>query len=374
MIDQTTGMERQLRTLRKRSIFTLFLTWLALFFTVIGIAAGYKNFLRVHDNAKKARDDAKVAMALVPQMASKSSIENWQREIRSQLISSQTQSTKELSELKQLKSSTTYIETALKQQVEQLTRQQQLIKTGKPQVASKPEHYWQVSEIRYLLKIASRHLTINQDSETAITALKAADAELIALGVTGLLPIRNLIAKDIASLEAYQAIDLTKVIAAIDTLGETLKPKVSQDRSLESDDESKAPDAAANQVNDADSVLNRMKARLNEAVVIKRYDNKLAKTIKGDTQQVRYELIRLKLETLKLLALKSQYDIYQTQLQQLSQLLKIEHADLVDYTALVALTKLQMIELEPKVPTLLAGKLLDELLVAGVANITKVQP
>ena len=369
MIDQTTEMEKQVRTLRKRSIFTLFLTWLALFFTVIGIAAGYKNFLRVHDKSKAASDDAKVAMALMPQMASKLSIENWQREIRSQLIASQAQSTKELGELKELKNSTTYIETALKQQVEQLTRQQQVLKAGNTQ--TQPESYWQISEIRYLLKIASRHLNLNHDSATAITALKAADSELMALGLTGLLPIRNLIAKDIASLQEYQSVDFAKVISAIDTLGKRLKPKTDQESVEAESVEVKTAEVFEDLPDAASSMLNRMKARLDDAVVIKRYDNKLAKTIKGDTQQVRYELIRLKLETLKLLALKSQYDVYQTQLKQLGELLKTEHIDLVDNFALVALAKLEAIELEPKVPVLLAGQLLDELLVAGVA---KVQP
>ena len=371
MIDHTTEMEKQVRTLRKRSIFTLFLTWLALFFTVIGIAAGYKNFLRVHDKSKAASDDAKVAMALMPQMASKLSIENWQREIRSQLIASQVQSTKELGELKELKNSTAYIETALKQQVEQLTRQQQLLKVGIPEAAVQPESYWQISEVRYLLKIASRHLNLNQDAATAITALKAADSELMALGLTGLLPIRNLIAKDIASLQEYQTVDLIEVIDAIDALATRLKPKTDQASDAAESAEVQTAEILGDLPDAANTMLNRMKARIDDAVVIKRYDNKLAKTIKGDTQQVRYELIRLKLETLKLLALKSQHDAYQTQLKQLGELLKTEHIDLVDNFALVALAKLEAIDLETKVPVLLAGQLLDELIATGAA---KVQP
>jgi uncharacterized protein HemX len=371
MIDHTTEMERQVRTLRKRSVFTLFLTWLALFFTIIGIAAGYKNFLRVHDKSKAASDDAKVAMALMPQMASKLSIENWQREIRSQLMASQEQSTKELEELKALKSSTIYIETALKQQIEQLTRQQQLLNASKIHATGQLGSYWQISEIRYLLKIASRHLNLNHDSATAITALKAADAELMSLGLTGLLPIRNLIAKDIANLMEYQSVDLTKVFLAIDALADQLKPKIDEENSAEQSAELKTAEVLGGISDDANSILNQMKARLNDAVVIKRYDNKLAKTIKGDTQQVRYELIRLRLETLKLLALKPQYKVYQSQLKQLGELLKTEHIDLVDNFALVALAKLEALDLEPKIPTLLAEQLLDELL---VADVTRVQP
>ena len=365
MIDHTTGLEKQVRTLRRRSIFTLFLTWLALFFTVIGIAAGYKNFLRVQDKAKEARDDAKVAMALMPQMASKQSIENWQREIRSQLIASQAQSSKELKELKLLKTSNAYIETTLKQQVEQMTRKQQLVNTQKSDSDLKPEQHWQVAEIRYLLKIASRHLILNKDSNTAMAALKAADQELISLSLSNLLPLRRLLAKDIANLKEYQSADLTVVIVAIDELAKQLKQRVSTKQLLVQNESADVVEATENSKQQTDTLLKRMKARLDETVVIKRYDNELAKKIKGDTQQVRYELIRLKLETLKILALKSQPKAYQTQLEQISELLNVEHIKLLNNSVISALAKLEALDIQAELPKLLAEQYLDELLVTA---------
>ncbi|MGB1310756.1 MAG: uroporphyrinogen-III C-methyltransferase [Leucothrix sp.] len=357
MIDHTTNLDKQLKILRKRSIFTLFLTWLALFFTIVGIAAGYKNFLRVHDKAKSAQDDAKVAMALMPQMAGKVAIENWQRDIRTQLAENQAQATKELSELKSLKASNQYIETALKQQVEQLTRQQQQVSQENRAITPSGQQ-WQVAEIRYLLNIANRHLTLNQDAATAIGALKAADKALMVLGQPNLLALRGLIAKDIANLEGYKTIDLAAVIMAIDDLAEKLAPQITSPN-----DKNTEVASVARTADKTDSILNRIKLRLDETVVIKRYDNKLAKTIKGDTQQVRYELIRLKLETLKLLALKSQKAAYQTQLKQLRTLLNQEHIGLLNNAALAALGRLESMALSPKVPNLLAGQLLEELLI-----------
>ena len=365
MIDQSTSLEAQIRTLRKRSIFTLFLTWLALFFTVIGIAAGYKNFLRVHDKAREARDDAKVAMALIPQMASKLSIENWQREIRSQLIASQAQASEELKELKSLKTSNAYIETTLKQQVEQLTHKQQFVSSQQGNSNSNSETPWQVAEIRYLLKIASRHLILNSDANTATAALKAADQELISLSLPSLLPLRRLVAKDIANLQEYQAADLNAIIVAIDELAKQLTQRVNAEAKLLEDDSAEDPKAAEDLEEQTDTLLKRMKARLDETVVIKRYDNKLAKKIKGDTQQVRYELIRLKLETLKLLALKPQPKAYDAQLEQLSDLLNEEHIDLLDNSVLSALAKLVALDIQAELPTLLAGQYLDELLVSA---------
>ena len=362
MIDHPTGLDKQVRTLRKRSIFTLFLTWLALFFTIIGIAAGYKNFLRVHDKAKQAQDDAKVAMALVPQMASKVSIENWQREIRSQLIANQLQSSKELTELKSLKTSNVYLETTLKQQVEQLTRQQRLSDSQQSNVTVKPEQHWQIAEVRYLLKIASQHLLLNSDANTAIAALKTADRGLISLSLPTLLPLRNLVAKDIAKLQEYESVDLGTIIVAIDDLAKQLELKTNTETSLSASDSVDISEPKDGSLEKSGTLLNRMKARFDETVVIKRYDNKLAKRIKGDTQQVRYELIRLKLETLKLLALKSQPKAYQDQLKQLSDLLNQEHTDLLDDSVLSALTELETLDIQTELPTLLAEQYLDELL------------
>ena len=370
MIDQPTGLDTQIRTLRKRSIFTLFLTWLALFFTIIGIAAGYKNFLRVHDKAKQAMDDAKVAMALMPQMASKISIENWQREIRSQLIANQAQTAEELTELKSLKTRNDYVEITLKQQVEQLTQQQQQANRQTNPVSIQSAQHWQIAEVRYLLKIATHHLHLNRDANTAIAALKAADQELISISLTKLLPLRSLVAKDIANLQAYESVDLGAVIAVIDELSGLLKSKISSQSGssingfVEADEANDDPDKKTN------TLLKRMKARLDETVVIKRYDNKLAKRIKGDTQQVRYELIRLKLESLKLLALQAQPDAYQQQLKQTVELLNKEHADLLDTAISTSLTELQTLDIEAKLPSLLAPRYLDELLVA----VAKVKP
>ena len=359
MLDHTTGLEKQVRTLRKRSIFTLFLTWLALFFTVIGIAAGYKNFLRVHDKAKEARDEAKVAMSLMPQMANKRSIDEWQMEVRSQLLANQLQASKELSELRTLRNKNTYTESALQQQVEALTRQQEVASLNPS--AGMSNDPWQLSSVRHLLKTASMHLSLNQDVTTAVTALKAADWELIELGMSRLLPIRNLIAKDIASLEAYQAIDIANVIGLIDDLALRLQPKQVQSiAKLSAAAEGEKSDAVVEESEVSDSILDRMKSRFDETVVIKRYDNELAKTIRGDTQQVRYELVRLKLETLKLLALKSQEGLFQNQLKQLTSLLKNEHIDLVDNSALVALARLESVELSPELPRLLSVELFDE--------------
>ena len=370
MIDHTTGLERQVRTLRKRSMFTLFLTWLALFFTIIGIAAGYKNFLRVHDKANAARDDAMAVMTLMPQMASKSSIENWQREIRSQLVSNQVQASQEFGELKSLKESNQYLESALKKQIEQLTHTQHGLSNN---VSNRGDarKTWQVAEIRYLLKIASRQMVLNQDAETAIKALKAADQELIVLGEPDLLPIRDLIVTDIANLQEYKAADLSVVVQAIDDLSKQLKPEIKLEKQITRDPKAVAESDPTGGSDEKDgSILKRMQAKIDEAVVIKRYDDDLAKTIKGDTQQVRYELTRLKLESLKLLALKSQHNAYHTQLKHIAELLNEEHIGHLSDSVEAALARLESIDIKAKVPNLLAVKLLDELL----ASSAKEQP
>ena len=124
MMNNNSSLEKQLRTLRKRSTFTLFLTWMALFFTVVGIAAGYKNFLRVHDKAKVAQESALSIASLAPSYALRESVESWQQEVTSKLTTSSAQAAAELDELKAVRESNLFITEALNKQVEQMTLQQ----------------------------------------------------------------------------------------------------------------------------------------------------------------------------------------------------------------------------------------------------------
>ena len=358
MIEHSAGVEKQLKILRKRSVFTLFLTWLALFFTVIGIAAGYKNFLRVHDRATQAKADATLAKDMLPLLARKDDVEGWQREVRQQLKTSSMQYANELEELRVVKDSTAQVANALNDQVEALTIQQHIVNSP-----SLKTQQWQLNEVRYLLRMASRKLSMERDALSAKQALMQADELLVDLAPPDLLPIRAQLSRDIAVLNSFQPFDFASFNNRIDRLMQDLKP---------------APVTIATGTADAlpllassdkdGSLLNRMKSSINEAIVVRPYDEALAKQINGDAEDVRYQLLRLKLESLNLLALRGEQAAYQQQLTQIRALLTQEQTG-VSPAVVDSLAELERVKLRPQLPVLLAAKQFDGLL----ANLDEVQ-
>lgn len=351
MIEHSAGIEKQLKTLRKRSVFTLFLTWVALFFTVIGIAAGYKNFLRVHDRATQAKADAEVAKTLLPQLARKDEVEDWQREVRQQLKTSSLQYANELEELRVVKDSTAQVADALNDQVKALTIQQRIVNSP-----SLKTQRWQLNEVRYLLRMASRKLTLERDVLSARQALMEADLLLVELAYPDLLPIRAQISRDIAGLKNYQPLDFTAFNSRIDRLMQDLKP-VPVVAAATTGEVTPLLDSEGRN----DSLLDRVKDSINEAIVVRPYDEALAQQISGDATEVRYQLLRLRLESLNLLALRGEQAAYQQQLKQIRALLTQEQTS-VSPAITDRLAELERVNLRPQLPALLAAKQFDELL------------
>jgi hypothetical protein len=111
-----------------------------------------------------------------------------------------------------------------------------------------------------------------------------------------------------------------------------------------------------------DSLLDRVKDSINEAIVVRPYDEALAQQISGDATEVRYQLLRLRLESLNLLALRGEQAAYQQQLNQIRALLTQEQTG-VSPAITDRLAELERVNLRPQLPALLAAKQFDELLV-----------
>jgi uncharacterized protein HemX len=353
MMNNNSSLERQLRTLRKRSTFTLFLTWLALFFTVVGIAAGYKNFLRVHDKAKAAQEMALQFSNIAPTFATKSEVESWQGSIASKLQHTSEQSAAELDELKAVKESNEFISKALNKQAQHMTLQQ-----NNQQQTSEPSQQWKANEARYLLQVASRKLLLDQDTMAAQQALVLADQALAQAAMPGLITVRAQIAKDIVLLNSYQPVDLAGVVKEIGQLSNSLKPQTTNIPA----DESIRKLLKVTETDGRNSVINRVKESINNAVVIRTYDDKLAKQISGDTETVQYALLQLKLEGLKLLALKQQQTAYDVQLAQVIDQLENDETIVLDTAQKNSLHELKSLKLIARVPVIISTDMLGAIL------------
>ena len=353
MMNNNSSLERQLRTLRKRSTFTLFLTWLALFFTVVGIAAGYKNFLRVHDKAKAAQEMALQFSNIAPTFATKSTVQSWQQGVVSKLEKTSAQSSAELSELQAVKESNEFITEALNKQAQQMTMQQ-----NSQQQSVAPSQQWKANEARYLLQVASRKLLLDQDTEAAQQALVLADQALAQAAMPRLLTVRAQIAKDIVLLNSYQPVNLAGVVEQIGNLSESLKP---QDSDMPADVSIRKL-LKVTETDGRNSMINRVKESINNAVVIRTYDEKLAKKITGDTETVRYALLQLKLEGLKLLALKQQQTAYDLQLAQVIEQLENDQTISLSSAQKESFDELKSLKLIARVPVIISTEMLGTLL------------
>ena len=84
------------------------------------------------------------------------------------------------------------------------------------EIGSRGDRDWVIAETRYLLKMAQHRLTLAGDLDSATAAIRAADAQLHTLADVSLLPVREALAKEIASLRSTPKPDIEgKVLALI---------------------------------------------------------------------------------------------------------------------------------------------------------------
>lgn len=84
------------------------------------------------------------------------------------------------------------------------------------ETGSRSDRDWVIAETRYLLKMAQHRLALAGDLDSATAAMRAADAQLHTLADVSLLPVREALAKEIASLRSTPKPDIEgKVLALI---------------------------------------------------------------------------------------------------------------------------------------------------------------
>lgn len=86
--------------------------------------------------------------------------------------------------------------------------------------AEGPERAWSRAEAMYLLELAQRRLALNQDVETAIVALEAADERLASLRDASFANVRQQIARELQALRAIRLPDTTGLTARLASMEE----------------------------------------------------------------------------------------------------------------------------------------------------------
>ncbi|PID33785.1 MAG: hypothetical protein CR955_00565 [Thiotrichales bacterium] len=359
--------DEQLRLLKKinrRTRFTQFLAWLALFFTAVGIAAGYKNWLRIHDKAKLSLKQIEEIRGDMPDFAKKSKVQLLEQEINDNIKENKTHLNKAMHELRSIQDSTQHIAETVHIQVEQLTKQQAPIIPQTPTIND-----WSLGEVHFLLQTARQSFKLKKDKMGAMTALKLADDLLLKRGAIELLPVRKQISDDIATVKQFKVADIGLLSKKIDTLMLQLKPVINKPietgkkiELLPSDANNTATESDKRAKKDHSSLVDRVKNTINNAVIIKKFDKPLLEEMNVEAKENLFQLLSLHLETLRILLLQGDNDNYHKQISRIKTLLKKYYSepDVLKYNK--QLDALSKVNLAPEVPDISSLKLLEKLM------------
>lgn len=346
-------MDDQLKLIKKinrRTRFTQFLAWLALFFTALGIAAGYKNWLRIHDKAKLALRQIEEIKQEIPNFALQEKLAVIEKELNDNFKENKAHLDEAMTELRTIQDSTQYIADSVYIQAEKLTQQQTSIQIQTPTIQD-----WSLGEVHFLLQTAVQQFELKKDKESAIISFKLADNLLLERGELELLPVRKQISEDIAIINQYEVVDVSDLSEKIDDLLKQLKPKL---KTVEQNPESvellpskkheKTDDAST--VKATETLVNRVKKTINDAVIIRKFDKPLQEDLDTDSKERLYQLFSLRFETLKIMLLQGDDDNYHKQIERIKSLLLNYYPEEKSNLYIQQLSALDEANLSPKLP------------------------
>ncbi len=354
--------QKLLRRLNRRTRFTQFLAWLALFFTMVGIAAGYKNWLRIHDKAKAGVQGVEEIRKELSSFAKQERVAVLEKEINDNFKDNKAHLDSAMHELRNIQDSTQHIAETVYTQVEALTKQQEaIVKIQTPTIKD-----WSLGEVHFLLQTAVQRFNLKQDQTGAIAAFKLADSLLVERGSLEFLPVRKQISEDIAAVNQYAIADTSALSQKIDSLLEQLKPLPKPEKE-ESPVEELIPtrivEKSEGENNRKGSIVARMTATINKAVVIRNESKTLQAEMDIEAKERLYQLLSLRLETLRMMLLQGDDKNYHQQAKRIKELTKSYYPEETNGKLLDQLDDLDGANLAPKLPDVSRSlTLLEELM------------
>lgn len=346
-------MDEQLKLLKKinrRTRFTQFLAWLALFFTAIGIAAGSKHWFRIDDKTKSALQQIQEIKEEIPNFAQQEKLSLLEKEINDNFKTNKAHLDKAMAELRTIQDSTQYIADSVYVQAEELTKQKPEVKIQTPTLKD-----WSLGEVHFLLQTAVQQFELKKDKKSSLVSFKLADNLLLERGELDLLPVRKKISEDIAIVNQYAVVDVSGLSQKIDDLLIELKPIVNDTQTISENIELLTTDKIVDESSDADPVIketlvNRVKKTINDAVIIRKIDKPLQEDLDLDSKERLHQLFSLRFETLKIMLLQGDTDNYQKQVERIETLVLKYYPDDKSDIYLKQLKELADVNLSPDLP------------------------
>lgn len=336
--------------------FALFLAILSLSFTTIGVAAGYKHWQRMNDKARNNAAEIEQLRQQLQSVPAADALDALRKELQDKTAKLNTDNSQSQQEVARMLNETRQFADTVASQVEQVTFLQAKAQQGAAASASSQE--WQVEEVAFLLQLANRQLHLAQDVRTAIAALKEADGLLAEAGSVAYLPVRQQIARDISTLEAVATPDLAGASQRINALMLGLKPLPAVDTASDNSQQVKLgaeADAPAEDYSVLSDYKHKFMQALDDAVVIRQHDKPIQMALDAATRQNLFQLLRLRLENLRLLLLQRDTAGFRAQLELIREAVGSYYPEAQAKPLLAELESFSKLELQPVLPDISAS-------------------
>lgn len=327
---------------RKNSRLALYLAFLALFFTTVGITVGYKHWLRIHDKAKSALVEINKIQMQLSYTAKSDKVDQLQASLTQSSSDAEQQLSKAIQELKQIHKQTMYSAKTVTDQIQEFTLQQQNNTTKSTTLKRSLK-----TEIRFLLETAKHRLIYNHDKISALQLLKTADQLLIQTASTDLLIAREKLAHDIAQLEQLPTLDIEKLIQEIYQLEIQIKPLAVLENEFHQNKNS-----TLFEVNNKDNFTGKVKDYLNHSISISKQINPPRYTLNTSDKKRTDQLLKLRFESLRLMILQRQDALYHLQIKSIKNMLDLYYSTSVSKAWLTTLNELDKQNLSPQYPSI----------------------
>ena len=356
--------QKVLKRLIRRTRFTQFLAWLALFFTMVGIAAGYKNWLRISDRAKTGLKGVEEIKNELPNFALKERLTLLEKELNDNFKNNKAHLDAAMHELRNIQDSTQHIAEAVYTQVEMLTKQQEaMVKIQTPTIKD-----WSLGEVHFLLQTALQRFNLQHDKRGASEAFKLADTLLVKRGSIEFLPVRKQISIDIAAVKQYANVDTSALSQIIDELLLQLKPLPIEETKAEATElilfGEKKDGKENTEETKKGSLVSRVKETISNAVVIRKEGKTLQEEMDSEAKERLYHLLLLRLETLRMMLLQGDNKNYHQQIKRLKIMTKSYYSQKTNTELLEKLDYLDSINLSPVLPDVSQSLILLEALMS----------
>ena len=242
------------------------------------------------------------------------------------------------------------------EQIQEITTQQENLRANLTNLVRDNQHLrndWLMAEAEYLIQVANHRLLLEKDVNTAIVALKAADARLAEVADPGLLQLRKILARDLQSLNNVSRIDLAGLSVTLSAMSNNIPnlPLRTPDPKTHKQNQAKNS-AASSSVNNLKELPAAIWKDIKNLIVIRNHQKPLEPLLAPEQHYFLLQNLALMIEQARLALLNGHNTIFQERLKTTENWINLyfdtDHN--VTRNMLANLGELQKFDIDPPLP------------------------